>query len=294
MKNLTNGHKKTLYGIIIVIILLVISIILKLGTGGDNSNNKTKANSEAQTKASSSKSSVMKFSQLAYENKERLWFSFQGFTNSPSTLSVSTNLDHASDVDTLFVTKNGYITKYSAENISNDSNNKRLSIKEINNYSDKKIIEKYKELDKASFDANIQEKINNSNALNETEQAEEYKNMKYSEPKSSKMKISLTKNSADNTVTNEKISGINQWTTDDYNESDQEHNEDGTTKSPIKFKPGYFKTESLVIGVNQGSKALPTKNIVDNINFAGFGGNFVTRIEKNQSLSFDSSKDINQ
>lgn len=297
MKSLKNGNKGFFYGIIVIIFVTIVCAVLtianKHATKSENKNNNS--NSTVNSKSNSS----MSFSELAYENKERLWFSFEGFTNSPSTMAVSTNLDRNKEVKTLFVTKNGYITKYNAENvgttanIDNDSNTKKLSIKDINKYSDKEIIEKFKQLDKENFESNIKEEIYLKTSIGEDEQANTYKSMTYSAPKSGKLEILATDNGTSDQITNEKLNGIYTWKTDDYNDSEQNHKEDGTIQYPIKFKPGYFKKESFVIGIQNGNSALPTNNIVDGVNFAGFGGNFLTRIGKNQTLHFDSYKNKN-
>jgi len=285
---LKKNKRNTVYGIIAIIIFLVCIIIFTVG----NKNSNTKNSKQNNSSSTMSKNNSMTFLQLANKNETRLWFSFQGFTNSPSTLSVSTKLDRNETINALFVTKNGYITKYNAENLSNDNDTKRLSIKDINTYSDKKIIEKFKEIDKKNFESNINSLANTSDELGYTDEANEYRSMKYNVPKRNKIKILASDNGTNNEVTNEKITSIYKWTTTNYNDAEQEHLEDGTVKHPIKFENPDYKTESFVIGIQKGDNALPTSNLIDNINFAGFGGNFVTRIGKNQSLSFDSYKDI--
>lgn len=279
--NRTAGKRNILYAIIIIIIVIVIAVFFKIKNNSSSSS----------SNANSNKSSSLKFAELAYENKERLWFSFTGFENSPNTDAVNTKLSRNAQVSNLYVTKNGYITEYSADTFDTDNDSKMITVDDINKYSDKKIIERFKELDKINFDNKLKAQIDQSNSLSQTAEASEYQAMKYSAPKAGKITISAMNDGTSNKVTNEKISGIYTWTWGKYNDADQQHNDDGSVKSPIKFEPESYKKESLTIGVAKGNEPLAKNNVVDNINFAGFGGNFLTRIDKKQSLKFDSYKD---
>lgn len=282
----SGNSKKIVYTLIVVIIVICVALFLNIH-GKSSSNN---ADSISQT----NKKASFKFSELAYDNKERLWFSFTGFDNSPDTDAVNTKLSRKTMISDLYVTKNGYITKYTS--YSGVSDDPFLTINDLKKYSDKEIIEKFKELDKKNFEHEIQSKIDTDNQLKDNNpqynsDISALQSMKYSYPKPAKMTITATDDGTSSTINNEKINGIYKWTWGTYKDSEQQHNDDGTVKYPINYEPESYKKDSTVIGVAKNEEPLPKDNIVDGINFAGFGGNFLTRIGKDQSLKFDSYKD---
>lgn len=288
MKNLINGHKKVFFGISIIAVILVVFIIFKVNTNNTNSkhgNNNSYTNNKTIT-----------FNQLANDNKERLWFDVHGFSNSPDTLNVSTDLKRDNGINALYVTKNGYITKYDSSNVTNSTDpkykNNKLTIADISKYSDKEIIEKFKELDKLNFEAYINGWVTNSNALNKPDDANTYKALKYNVPKKSKIEIEASDDGTDNKITNEVITNVYEWKADEIANSDP-NSDGGIIGGKIEFKPGYYKKESLMLGARKINNSLPKTNIVDGINYGGLGGNILTKIGKDQTLTFDSYDDKN-
>lgn len=287
----SGNSKKIVYTLIVVIIVICVALFLNIHSKSSSNN--------ADSISKTNKKASFTFSELAYDNKERLWFSFTGFDNSPDTDAVNTKLSRKTRISDLYVTKNGYITKYTSdpgETIYTKDPSTFLTIADLKKYSDKEIIEKFKELDKKNFEHKIQAKIDTDNQLKDNNpqynaDISALQSMKYSYPKPAKMTITATDDGTSSTINNEKINGIYKWTWGTYKDSEQQHNDDGTVKYPINYEPESYKKDSTVIGVAKNEEPLPKDNIVDGINFAGFGGNFLTRIGKDQSLKFDSYKD---
>ena len=287
----SGSSKKIVYTLIVIIIVICVALFMNIHSKSSSNN--------ADSISKTNKKASFKFSELAYDNKERLWFSFTGFVNSPDTDAVDTKLSRETKISDLYVTKNGYITHYTSdqgETIYTKDPSTFLKIADLKKYSDKEIIEKFKELDKKNFEHGIQSKIDADNQLKDNRpelntDISALQSMKYNYPKPGKMTITATDDGTNSTVNNEKINGIYRWSWGDYKDSEQQHNEDGSLKYPINYEPQSYQKGSKVIGVAKGYEPLPKDNIVDGINFAGFGGNFLTRIGKDQSLEFDSYKD---